>query len=539
MRPQTLLSITLLGSACWAAPVLAKTVVITPYIEVDQSIYAPLKGGGEVLASTTLAAGVDASVTGSRTQAQLAYRVERNIGWKKGSPRNLTHSGLARVNYNITPQSLSFEAGAIATRTRTDIRGNALTNNQANVENLSQLYSVYAGPSLHTVAGQLNVNAAYRVGYTKVDSTTSSPLVVGQPVLNTFDHSVTQQLSASVGMKSGVLPFGWTASGAWARDDASQLDQRLDQKHIRGDVVVPLTPTVAAVGGVGYEKITASQRDAVSTIDPVTLLPVPTLVNGQYQTVPGSPRLPYYDFSGLYWDAGVLWRPTNHTSLEARVGRRFGSWSYTGSFSSALSETTAVRVGVYDEIDTFGSQLNNGLAALPTSFTAVQNPFSGQYGGCVYGGQGGGAGGCLSGALQSTSSSVYRARGVTGIITSRRGPWGYGVAAGYARRSYLTPNTGPLATLNGVSDQSAFIQAYLSRKLTPTSEFDTNLYANWFKSGILGAPTVTSYGASGTYSRSFGNHLSGAASLGIFGADEVGIQDALSASALLGMRYSF
>ncbi len=535
MRPQTLLKIALLASACCAIPAFAKTT-LTPYIEVDQSVYAPLKGGGEVLAQTTLAAGVDATITGARTQAQIDYRIERNIGWKRGSARNLTHSGLARIDYNITPQSLSIDAGVLATRTRVDVRGNALTNNQANIENLAQTYSAYAGPTLHTRVGGLNVNAAYRVGYTKVESTLASPLPTGQPVLNTFDHDITQVASASVGMKSGVLPFGWTVSGAWARDDASQLDQRLEQKHIRGDVVVPLTPTVAVVGGLGYEKITASQRNAV--LDAVTGAPVMDGA-GRYQTDKATPRLPYYDVSGIYWDAGVLWRPTNHTALEARVGRRYGSWSYTGSFSSALSENTIVRVGVYDEIDTFGSQLNNGIAALPTSFTAVQNPFSGQYGGCVFGGQSGSSRGCLNGALQSASSAVYRSRGVTGIISSHHGPWGYGLAAGYSRRNYLTPSSGVLSTLNGVSDQSAFLQAYLSRKLTPTSEFDTNLYANWFKSGILGAPTVTSFGASGTYSRSFGHSLSGSASLGIFSADESGVQEAVSASALLGMRYSF
>jgi hypothetical protein len=522
-----------MASVSIAAPVLAKTTV-TPYIEVDQSVFAPIKGGGQVIATTTIAAGIDTNISSSRTEAQIDYRIEKNFGWRKGQPKALTQSGLARVNYNITPQSLSFETGAIATRTRTDIRGNAQTNNLSDNSNLAQLYSVYAGPSLHTHAGQLNVNAAYRAGYTKVQSTVSSPLPAGQPVLNAYDHSITQQLSASVGMRSGILPVGWTVSGAWARDDASQLDQRLDQKHVRGDVVLPLTPTLAAVGGVGYEKIKASQRNAV--LDAVTGAPIIDAA-GRYQTDKATPRLPYYDVSGIYWDAGVLVRPNNHTSLEARVGRRYGSWSYTGSFSTQLSETSAVRIGVYDEIDTFGSQLNNSLAALPTSFTAVQNPFSGQYGGCVYSGQTGG--GCLSNALQSISSSVYRARGVTALFTSRHGPWGYGVAAGYSRRNYLTPTTGVLSTLNGVSDQSAFLQAYLSRQLTPSSEFDTNLYANWFKSGILGAPTVTSFGASGTYRRSFGDHFSGSASLGVFGADEQGVQESVSASALLGMRYSF
>ncbi len=534
MHTHTLTKMVLLGSACFAAPAFAKTT-ITPYLEVDQSVYAPLKGDRTVLATTTIAAGVDATISTSRVQAQINYRGEENIGWRKNSERSFTHSGLARVNYKVTPQSVSFNTGAIATRTRTDIRGNAVTTNLSNTDNLSSTYSVYAEPSLHTHAGALNVNAAYHLGYTKVDTSTST-LAADQPKVNTFDDSVTQSLSASVGMRTGILPFGWTVSGAASRDDSRQLDQRLDKAHGRGDIVVPLTPTVAAVGGIGYEKIKASERSAV--VDPVTGVAVLDAA-GRYQTDKSTPRLPYYDYSGVYWDAGVLLHPTNHTTIEARAGRRYDSWSYTGSVSSALSENTMVRIGVYDEITTFGSELNNGLAALPTSYTAVTNPFSGDYNSCVYGNQSGSSGGCLNNALQSTTASVYRSRGVTAILTSHHGPWGYGLAAGYSRRNYLTPATGSLATLNGVVDKSAYLQAYLSRKLTPTSQFDTNVYANWFKSGIAGAGTVTSYGASGTYARSFGNHLSGSASLGIFGADQTTTNDSLSTSALLGMRYSF
>ncbi len=534
MRPRSILKILLLSTGCVAAAAHADTK-ISSYLEVDQSVFAPLKGGGEVLASTSVATGVDATITGQRTQAQIDYRIERNFGWRKGASKQLTQSGLARVDYQLVPHTLDLDVGAIATRTRTDIRGSALNTNNVNFENLAQTYSAYAGPSLHTHKGALNLNASYRVGYTKVENSTSSPLPAGQPTLDSFDHGINQVAQASVGMKSGVLPFGWTVSGSYAQDDASQLDQRLTQKHVRGDVVVPITPTFAAVGGAGYEQVKASERSAVVDSTGAAVLDS----NGRLQTDKATPRLAYYDVSGLYWDAGVLYRPTAHTTLEARVGRRYGSWSYTGSLSSALSDATSVQIGVYDEISTFGSQLNNGVAALPTSFTAVQNPFSGQYGGCVFGGSTGGSGGCLSNALQSATSQVYRARGITGVFSSHHGPWGYGVAAGYSRRNYLTPSGGVAGTLNGISDQSAFAQAYLSRRLTPQSEFDTNLYANWFKSGIIGAPTVTSIGASGTYSRSFGNHLSGSASLGIFSADEQGVQESVSASALLGMRYKF
>jgi hypothetical protein len=534
MCPRLIAKLVLLGGVAISLPANARTT-ISPYLEVDQSVFAPLSGGKDVIGTTSVAAGVDATITGNRTQAQIDLRVQRDFGEYRGASKAVTASGLARVDYQLVPHVLSLDVGGIATRTRTDIRGNALSTNNANYTNLSQTYSAYAGPSLTTHAGSLGINASYRAGYTKVNTTTPSVLPTGQPTLDTFDSSITQIAQASVGMKTGILPFGWTVSGLYAQDDARQLDQRLVQKHVRGDVTLPLTPTVAAVGGVGYEQVKASERNAVVDANNIPIVDA----NGRYQTDKASPRLAYYDVSGLYWDAGVLYRPTAHTSIEARVGRRYNSWSYTGSLSSALSDATSVRLSVYDEIDTFGSQLNNGVAALPTSFTAVQNPFSGQNGSCVYGGANGGSGGCLANALQSTSSEVYRARGVTGVFSSRHGPWSYGVAAGYSRRNYLTPRTGIGSTLNGISDQSAFAQAYFSRKLTPESEFDTNFYANWFKSGILGAPTVTSFGASGTYARSFGNHLSGSASLGVFSADEQGIQEAISASALLGLRYRF
>jgi len=534
MCPRSMMKLLILSAAGCASASFARTTG-SDYLEIDQSVFAPLSGSNEVIATTSVAIGGDLTVTGARTQAQVDYRIQRDFGWQAGASKSITQSGLARLDYQLVPHTLDLDVGSIATRTRTDIRGNALSINNANFDNLAQTYSVYGGPSLHTHAGALFFNASYRAGYTKVDSTTSSPLPAGQPTLASFDSSITQLAQASVGMKTGVLPFGWTVSGGYAQDDARQLDQRLIQEHVRGDLVVPLTHTVAAVGGAGYERVQASERK--SLVDSIGNPVVDT--SGRYVTDPNSQRLPYYDTSGLYWDAGVLWKPSNHTTLEARVGRRYDSWSYTGSFSSALSENSSVQIGVYDEIDTFGSQLNNGLAALPTSYTAVQNPFSGQYGGCVFGGANGGSGGCLSGALQSTSAAVYRVRGVTGLLSARHGVWSYGVAAGYSRRDYLTPASGAGSTLNGVYDQSAFAQAYLSRKLSPQSEFDTNLYANWFKSGILGAPTVTSFGASGTYARSFGNHLSGSASLGIFSADEQRVQEAVSASALLGMRYKF
>ena len=53
----------------------------------------------------------------------------------------------ARAAVKLTP-GLTVEGGALATRTRSDIRGDAPGNLAGNVRNVSQIYSVYAGPSL-------------------------------------------------------------------------------------------------------------------------------------------------------------------------------------------------------------------------------------------------------------------------------------------------------------------------------------------------------------------------------------------------------
>ena len=40
-----------------------------------------------------------------------------------------------------------------------------------------------------------------------------------------------------------------------------------------------------------------------------------------------APRQIAYRTDGVYYDAGVVWRPNRRVSAEARVGKRFGSIS--------------------------------------------------------------------------------------------------------------------------------------------------------------------------------------------------------------------
>ena len=166
-----------------------------------------------------------------------------------------------------------------------------------------------------------------------------------------------------IGQRPGDLPFGWQLSGGWEREDASQLDQRFDGKYARADITVPISPTVALLGGVGYEDVEIGQRDPVVDANGVPVLDA----NGRYVTDKSGPRILAYDVDGLIWDAGVLWRPSKRTALEAHVGRRYGSTSYYGSFAYAPNSRMSLNVSVYDHVTGFGGMLTRPVCHAATA----------------------------------------------------------------------------------------------------------------------------------------------------------------------------
>ncbi|QTD56450.1 hypothetical protein [Parasphingorhabdus cellanae] len=441
-------------------------------------------------------------------------------------------SGLARGSVQVVPNVLALEAGGIATRSRVDLRGEAPSNTVGNIDNVTQVYSIYAGPSLSTNIGALDVNANYRVGYTKVESEDTGILPPGQLPIDIFDDSVSHSASASVGMTPGDLPFGWSAGGGYEREDAGQLDQRFEGKYVSADVTVPVTPTVALVGGVGYEDIEISERDVLRDIngDPVVD------GDGRLVTDEASPRLLSYDQDGLIWDAGVLWRPSRRTSLEARIGRRYGSTTYAGSLGYQPNENTSLNVSVYDTVSGFGGLLNDNLASLGTSFSSSRNPLSGELNGCAFGQT---SSLCLNDALQSAASSSFRARGVNAQLAYGYNGWNMGVAAGYSRRRFFASQLGGLAGVDGLVDENYYANLSIGRQLDARSSIDTNVYANLLDSGFAGAPNVLALGANAAYYRQIIPGLTGTAAVGLDSFQQDGFDSELTASALLGLQYEF
>jgi hypothetical protein len=506
-------------------------VEVTPYIEAAQILNAELAPGNDSLTYTALAAGVDAQINGRNNAGSASVRYERRFGYGRAENSDMV-SGIARASLSVIPQSVRFEAGAMAQRTRVEGNGATVSSPLQRDNSTGNIYSVYAGPAVSTHAGDVKIDANYRIGYTKVTEPDALVVTPGAAPVDVFDSSVVHSADIRAGVRPGeVLPVGVGAGAGFYQENVSNLDQRVRDFHARADVTVPVSQSVALVGGIGYEDVEISSRDAVI----VGGLPV-IGTDGRLVTDKSAPRRIAYEAEGLIWDVGVMWKPSPRTNLEAHVGRRYGSTSYYGTFSWTPSQRQSVNLSVYDNVAGFGGQVNRALANLPTQFQAIRNPLTGDVTSCVASLE---QGSCLGGALGSVRSSTFRARGVAASYALQLGRISTGIGAGYDRRTFFAAPGTILAAANGVIDENYWLAAYLDAQLDQRSNLSTNIYANWFQSGFAGTGDASAIGATLAYRRSLTNRLSGTVALGIDGINRQFEDDYWTASALAGVRYSF
>lgn len=510
-----------------------QAIDIVPYIEASQVLTQELEPGNDTVTYTSLAAGVDATVAGRNSAASVSLRYERRFGWGEDQLDGDTVSGIARAGVQVVP-GVTMQAGALAARTRVEGNGaTSLGGFAGNEDSTSQIYSVYAGPSVHTMAGDVEVEGHYRLGYTRVEAPDFVVLAPGAQAVDVFDESTTHVAYARAGVRPGVVgPAGFGIGGGWTQQDVSNLDQRVRDAHVRADATLPVGPTVALVAGVGYEDVEVSSRDAVrdGAGNPV-IGP-----DGRYVTDENAPRRIAYQTDGLIWDAGVLWRPSRRTSLEAHVGRRYGTMTYYGTFAYAPNSRASFNVAAYDSVTGFGGLLVDRLAGLPTQFDAFRNPISGDIGGCVATLEGGS---CVAGALGSIRSAVFRSRGIGATYAVDLGRTQMGAGLGYDRRKFIAAAGTVLAPADGVVDETVWLAAYANRRLDERSSVSANLGANWFESGFDPAGDTIGYSASLSYRRELLRGLSGMAAVGLDGIGRENLPDLMAASALLSLRYSF
>lgn len=507
------------------------TRVVQPYIEVAQVVSAEITPGNDVLTFTQVAVGVDMNLQGRNSGAAVSLRYERNIAWGGDAVDTDTVSGIARGTLAMVPNTLSLEGGALAARTRIDAGGGTTVNPLVREDNESRFYSLYAGPSLQTRVGDVAVEGVARVGYNRFEAD-DALVTQGGNTIDVFDESVTYLGQLRAGTRAGeVLPVGLAVTAGGFQEDIANLDQRVRDLYVRGDITVPITTDLALTAGAGYEDVEISSRDALRDANGVPVRGP----DGRFVTDSSAPRRIAFAVDGLLWDVGVLWRPSSRTSLQAAVGRRYDSTTFYGTFTYAPSERSSFALAAYDGVSGFGGVLNNALAGLDSNFTAIRNPVTGDFGGLVSGTEGQ----AVIGALGPVRAAAFRGRGVRASWQREMGRTTAALGAGYDRRSFIAAAGTVLAPANGLTDESYYILGGLTRQLGPNANFSTNAYVNWFDGAGI-ANDVTAMGASAAYDQSFTRRLVGRAAIAVDYLDsEFTAQDFAFATALVGLRYNF
>ncbi|GEN98881.1 hypothetical protein NSE01_07140 [Novosphingobium sediminis] len=510
---------------------------IQPYIELSQSVLARLQPTHETLTYSSVAVGVDASLTGRRTEGSVSVRYERRFAESGNIVSNDTISGLARVRHDLVPRELTIEAGGLATRTRFDPSGASRLGSVETGDRVAQVYSLYAGPAVSTHVGEVAVKGSYLLGYTKVNTprlpVTGLPAGQPQPQGDIFNHSVAQSAQASVGVAPGtVLPIGLTASGAYNQEDIANLDQRVRELRAGLQATLPINQELALIGDVGWQDVKVSSRDAVRGPGGVPVVGS----DGRYVTDKSKPRQIAYDVTGLTWDVGVMWRPSRRTSLSAFVGRRYDSMTYYGSLSYTPNARNALQIDVFDAVSGFGSTIGNAVRGLPTDFTADRNPFSGDISGCAAGAQ---SGGCVNGALGSIASAAFRTRGVSASYSHSLGKLRMGLGAGYLRRKFIGAKGTVLEAANGRTDQNFYVSGQISGPIDRLTAFTVAVYDSWYKSGVSELADVNSFGVNAGLTHQFTRRLVGNAGVGLDMINRKAFSDDLIATGQVGLRYNF
>lgn len=511
-------------------PVQRSERIVQPYIEVSQVVSAQLTPGDDVLTYTQVAAGVDVNVQGRNSGVAVSLRYERNIGYGDTIDTD-TVSGIARGTIAVVPGTLSLEAGALASRSRADGGGATTANPLVREDAESRFYSAYAGPSLRTRVGDVGVEGVARVGYNRFEAD-NALVTQGGNVVDVFDDSVTYMGQLRAGTRPGEpLPVGLAVTAGGFQEDISNLDQRVRDLYVRGDVTVPVSRTLALVGGVGYEDVEISSRDALRDANGNPVIGT----DGRFVTDESAPRRIAFDVDGLLWDVGVLWRPSSRTSLAASVGRRYDSTTYYGTFTYAPSRHSSFALAAYDGVSGFGGVINNALAGLDSDFEAIRNPVTGDFGGLVNGTQGQ----ALVGTIGSARSAAFRGRGVRASYQRQMGRTSAAIGVGYDRRTFIAAAGTVLAPVNGLTDQSYYVIGGLSRRIGENANISTNAYVNWFD-GAGANNDATSAGVSAAYNQSITQRLVGRAAIAVDYVDsEFTAQDFAFATALVGLRYNF
>lgn len=507
-------------------------LVIHPYIEASQvldSYWAPTQNQ---VTYTTAVVGAEMTVNGRNNQGVLSARYEQQYGW--GTTNN-SHglAGIANFSTAIFPNELRMDYGGYANRAYVSRNGATFANTPATYGNQAQILAGYFGPTVSAHMGDIGISGHYRLGWTDFGVNGKDTNFQPLPGISVFNHSFNQDARLAMGVRpEQVLPIGVSVIGGYATEDASQLSQQLASMYARGEVIIPITDDIAAVGGAGYEYIKVSSLDAKRDSHNNPILDQ----NGNYITDYSAPRQVALLVEDTIWDAGMEWRPSRRTNLEIHVGHRYGDLGGYGSFTYLPTPRSSINVVVYDNIGGFGSDLGNTLSNMSSQFQSMRDAITGNISSCLATVH---MGSCLGGVLGSANSAFARSNGVTAGYGIGFGGIETGFGFGWDRHRYIAGSNTVLANINGKADTYLWVDTYLGIRFNEKSQFQSTLNLYKYHSGLVANSDVTSFRLVSVYQYFASKHITMNASLAVNGALTQSQADSWSSSASAGVRYTF
>lgn len=301
-------------------PMAVAEIEVTPRLQLRQSWTDTANldaiGGADGDFVTTISPGVNISGATERVQAFIDYTLNGLVFWGNSGQSDIRHDLNGAVNTEVVRNRFFVDLRASVNQQFQDF-GNAFspvaenfTDNRFTVQN----YSVT--PRWREDIGNFAVaETSYTFNLNKLqndgEQTFANP---GAALADSTGHRVNFNLRN--GPKFNRFTWNWNTSYQQINRELNNFD--FEAFESIADLSYSLNRKVALLASIGYEDI----RDD-------------TLLGAQ---------------TGVVWDVGARFQPGPRTDIEARVGRRFNDWVYSGLFSYQFNDTDTVSANYSEDL---------------------------------------------------------------------------------------------------------------------------------------------------------------------------------------------
>jgi len=302
------------------APDVRADIKVKPRIQLRQTWTdtANLDAVGERQGDhiTTISPGVEISGVTERVQAFVDYTLNGLIFWEDSGLSDIRHDLAAALNTEIVRDRFFIDVRGRVSQQFQDFTGQVsniqanFTQNRATVQN----YSASA-----RWREELNTFAVAQLSYTYTVIQTENELLTGGPLglgigFDSTGHRGDFNLTS--GRQFDRLTWNWNTS--FQVIDRDLNNSEFEAFESIADLSYELNRRLTLLSSIGYEDI----RD---------------------DTLAGIQR-------GVVWDIGARFQPGPRTVIEARGGRRFDDWVFSGRLNYAFTDKDRLEVRYAEDL---------------------------------------------------------------------------------------------------------------------------------------------------------------------------------------------